>query len=61
MKNTNGSGKTGVCWNTARNKWKSYITHEGANIHLGYFDQFENAVSARQQAELFYFGELKDE
>lgn len=61
MKNTNSSGKSGVCWNTAKEKWKSYITYEGANIHLGSFDQFEHAVAAREQAELLYFGELKDE
>lgn len=58
-KNTNTSGKTGVTWQNARSKWRAYIYHDGLNIHLGYFELFEDAVQARELAEIKYFGELK--
>lgn len=58
-KSTNTSGRTGVTWQTAKSKWRAYIYHDGLNEHLGYFDLFEDAVQARELAEIKYFGELK--
>lgn len=53
----NTSGVTGVCWYKAYNKWKARITISKKEIHLGYFDSFDDAVKARKEAEEKYFGE----
>lgn len=52
----NTSGVMGVCWKKDKLKWKAYITVSGRQIHLGYFEyeDFEDAVSARKDAESFY-------
>lgn len=54
----NVSGTVGVY--RIKNKWRSTITVNGKNIHIGYFDNINEAVQARKQAELKYYGELKD-
>lgn len=59
MKCTNTSGKTGVTWDKNRNKWSVAISCEGKRVHVGRFTSFEEAVKAREQAELKYFGRLK--
>lgn len=51
---TNTSGVTGVSWNSARNKWVSYINTCKRRIALGYFNDFEEAVAARKAAEIKY-------
>ena len=48
---------TGVSWDNTRQKWRAYININKQNIHLGYFDEFENAIRARKQGEEKYFGE----
>lgn len=48
---TNKSGCVGVCWDKSRNKWRVMI----GKINIGRFDNFEDAVKARKQAELTYF------
>lgn len=59
-RSTNTSGRTGVTWNKEKNKWHSQIWKDNKKIHLGYFDIFEDAVKAREEAELEYFGEVKE-
>lgn len=54
----NTSGKTGVSFDKGMNKWRSYINKEGKRISLGYFDDIEDAISARKQAEEKYYGEF---
>ena len=54
----NTSGVTGVCWNKAANKWAAHIRINKKRIHLGYFNDFEDAVKARKEAEEKYFGEF---
>jgi len=54
----NTSGITGVGWREKENCWRARITVEGKQIYLGNFDDFENAVKARHNAELIYFGEF---
>lgn len=44
----------GVCWNASNNKWKAYISIEGKQKHLGYFDNIEDAIQARKDAEESY-------
>ena len=57
---TNKSSKTGVFWNKTTNKWKSFIGYSGERINLGSFDTFEDAVKARVEAEIKYFGEFRN-
>lgn len=52
------SGYTGVYWGKQHNKWMAKIVVCGKQIHLGFFDNFEDAVKARKQAENKYFGEF---
>lgn len=55
---TNTSGRTGVYWFNRVGKWIAAIVVNGKQIHLGYFINFEDAVEAREKAEIKYFGEL---
>ena len=57
LSKANKSGVTGVCWYARKNKWISYITVDGKRIHLGYFEDFDEAVEVRREAEYKYFGE----
>lgn len=41
----------GVCWSKANKKWKAYIKIDGKQKHLGYFDNKEDAIKARKEAE----------
>ncbi|HEX5183606.1 MAG TPA: HNH endonuclease [Allosphingosinicella sp.] len=42
---TNTSGAIGVCWVESEGAWVAYV-----RVHLGYFDRFEDAVAAREEA-----------
>ena len=55
----NTSGKTGVSFYKAGCTWEAYIHKDGKKIDLGKYKLFEDAVEAREQAELEYFGRLK--
>lgn len=55
--NNNTSGVTGVHWDKHKNKWMAYIGLNNKHIHLGYYDNFDDAVAARKKAEEEYFGE----
>ena len=59
MRCTNTSGKTGVTWNKKKNKWYVTISHEGKKVYVGAYDAFEDAVKARENAEIEYYGSLK--
>ncbi|OGN96958.1 MAG: hypothetical protein A2Z77_00480 [Chloroflexi bacterium RBG_13_51_36] len=52
------SGFRGVCWNKQYDKWQVYINVNGKRIFLGYFDDKQDAISARLSAEQTYFGEF---
>lgn len=54
----NKSGVTGVNWEIRDKKWHSRIKVAGKTVHLGYFDDFNQAVAARKKAEEEYFGEF---
>ena len=56
---TNTSGRTGVYWHKKDLRWYSIIIHQNVKIHLGSFRSFEDAVKAREDAEIKYFGFLK--
>lgn len=53
----NTSGTTGISWHKGVGKWRARINVNGKEVHLGYFDKFEDAVKARKEAEDKYFGE----
>lgn len=50
----NRSGVTGVRFDTNRQKWTATIGVDGKTRNLGRFDTMEEAVQARQQAEVQY-------
>ncbi len=52
----NTSGAVGVCWSRFAGKWQASITVGGTKTHIGYFDDFDEAVAARQaKSEEFGF------
>lgn len=53
----NTTGHTGVTMN--RGKFLAFLTQNHKNIHLGYYDNLEDAVKAREDAEIRYFGEYR--
>lgn len=52
----NTSGTPGVDWFAPLQKWRARIKVNGKQIHLGYFDKYDDAVAARRAAEARYFG-----
>jgi hypothetical protein len=56
----NKSGIIGVCWNKREEKWVAQIMLNNKNIHLGRFDDLEEACEARKEAEIKYFGEFRN-
>jgi len=55
----NTSGIPGVHWYERRGKWIAYINANKRRDYLGYFEKFEDAVTARHKAEIKYFGEYR--
>lgn len=53
----NTSGVVGVAWSKLEQKWKAYIKINQRMIHLGTFSNKEDAIKARKNAEIQYFGE----
>lgn len=58
IRSGNKSGVSGVTFSKQRNKWRAFITVDYKNVNLGYYDNFEDAVTARKTAEDKYFGEF---
>ena len=58
LQKNNTSGITGVGWMKQMSKWRSRITVENQQIMLGCFDNKEDAIKARLNAEVKYFGEF---
>lgn len=50
----NTSTVTGVCWHNKINKWWARISHQQKRIDLGFYDNFDDAVAARKNAEVRY-------
>ena len=53
----NTSGAVGVSWHKQTGKWTARIQIDKKRINLGLFDNFDDAVKARKEAEEKYFGE----
>lgn len=57
LQSNNTSGVTGVSWYHKTNKWRAHIMINKKFISLGLFEDFDDAVKARKEAEEKYFGE----
>lgn len=58
LQSNNTSGITGVSWSKDRNKWEVHIRINKKRIHLGRFENIEEAIKVRLEAEAKYFGEF---
>jgi len=48
----NTSGVVGVSWHILRNKWQAHIVVNNERLHLGNFNNKEDAIAARKAAEV---------
>ncbi len=48
----------GVYWERKRLKWRAHIYKDSCRIHLGYFDNEEDAACAYDQAARELFGDF---
>lgn len=55
----NTTGRTGVYFVKDIDIWRATINHKSIRYDLGRFISFEDAVKAREEAELKYFGFIK--
>lgn len=51
LQRNNKTGVTGVSWDKARNKWRVQIQKNGVHYNLGSFNNFDDAVAVRKEAE----------
>lgn len=58
ISSNNTSGVIGVSWRKDRNKWRAYISPNNKQITLGLYENVEDAIIKRLEAELEYFGEF---
>lgn len=54
IRKDNCSGHTGVCWVRDRGKWSATIRIDGKTKYLGLFRDKDDAIAARQEAEIKY-------
>jgi len=62
MKNIRSKQGTvlGVRWREFSQRWIANIKIDGQLIHLGTFIEFDEALAARKEAEIKYFGDFRD-
>lgn len=56
----NTSGRTGVSWDKSKDVWVACISRDSVVYKLGTFKDFVEACKVREQAELEYFGFIKE-
>ena len=57
LRSNNKSGVIGVYWDSNRRKWFATLRiNQKSVLHKGYMD-FDDAVNARYEAEMKYYGE----
>lgn len=54
MRSNNTSGVTGVSWYKRDEKWQAVVNVNGKAIHLGFYEDFQEAVLVRKRAERKY-------
>ena len=52
--NSKSSGRVGVCWH--QNRWRAYIVVDKKQITLGRFKDLQEAIKAREEGEIKYYG-----
>ncbi len=52
--NDNKTGVSGVTWSNAHLKWRARIHVNGKRLHLGYYENIEDAIAVRKEAEAKY-------
>lgn len=55
----NTSGISGVSWHKNNKNWRARIQLNGVAKHLGCFTNKEDAIKARKEAEIKYFGDFR--
>ena len=55
--NRNTSGTKGVTFKKSNNKWVAYIGINSKDIHIGYYNNIEDAINARREKSKELFGE----
>lgn len=55
----NTSGYPGVLWEKRFNKWRARIISNKHDYHLGLFDNYNDAVKARKEAEIKFHGDYR--
>jgi hypothetical protein len=60
IQSNNTSGFRGIFWNKQKQKWQAQITVNYKKIHLGHFENRDDALAARKAAETYYFNENPD-
>ena len=53
-KTKSASGHLGVTWHKRDQRWQAHIELDGKSTHLGLFQNLDDAVAARKQAEFVY-------
>lgn len=56
--NKDNPTRPGVSKSENGKRWRAYISFKRKKYNLGTFDTYEDALSARIEAELFYYGEI---
>ena len=54
LSKNNSSGINGVSWHKVKHKWQAQITIDSKKIHLGYFTDLDQAITARKEANIKY-------
>lgn len=57
--NMNQKRNRGVSWDKRDKTWHSYININNKRINIGYFKNYDDAVKAREDAEIKYFKEYR--
>ena len=58
INNRNTSGTKGISFHKPLNKWRAMIGINNKRIHIGYYDNIEDAIKARQEKAKELFGEF---
>lgn len=58
LNKNNASGHKGVYWNVQCKKWHPQIQIDGKRMHLGLYDNINEAVAVRKAKEVELFGEF---
>lgn len=61
LRQDNTTGVSGVYWHKNKHKWESLIGYNKKIIYLGMYDDFDEAVKVRKEAEKLYYKEHRNQ